>query len=323
MKWNPGLLCVTSSRISLALHPGKLLDATPTNYSRPWGKIMTSKHGLGGVTTLIIILAALAACGGGGGGGAAPPAPPTYTIGGTVSGLGAGKSVVLQNNSGDNLTVSADGAFTFTASMANSATYVVSAFTQPVLQTCTIANASGTVIGANVTNVSVTCVVSIALPKTGQTLCYDATGTIACAGTGQDGDLQTGVTASPRFTVDGTGNCVTDNLSGLMWVRAPGFTGATWVNALTAANSLDLCGFTDWRLPNRAELDSLSNYGVADNAAELNASGFSNIAGWYWSSTTIAGNPTNAGIVGITNGHVLSTAKSNTYPYTWPVRAGQ
>ena len=286
---------------------------------------MTSKHGLGGVTTLIIILATLAACGGGGGGGAAPPAPPTYTIGGTVSGLGAGKSVVLQNNSGDNLTVSADGAFTFTASMANSATYVVSVLTQPVLQTCTIANASGTVSGANVTNVSVTCVVSIALPKTGQTLCYDAVGTIACAGTGQDGDLQTGVTTSPRFVV-GTAaevDCVTDNLTGLMWVRSPGFTGATWANALTYANGLDLCGFTDWRLPNRAELDSLLNYGVANIAAELNASGFSNIAGWYWSSTTIAGNPTYAGIVGITNGHVISTAKSNTYPYIWPVRAGQ
>ena len=95
------------------------------------GNIMTSKHGLGGVTTLIIILATLAACGGGGGGGAAPPALPTYTIGGMVSGLGAGKSVVLQNNSGDNLTVAADGACTFTASMATSAAYVVSVLAGP------------------------------------------------------------------------------------------------------------------------------------------------------------------------------------------------
>jgi hypothetical protein len=59
---------------------------------------------------------------------------------------------------------------------------------------------------------------------------------------------------------------------------------------------------------------------VANIAAELNASGFTNIAGWYWSSTTMAGTPANAGIIGITFGHVTSAAKTLTYPYTWPVR---
>jgi hypothetical protein len=206
--------------------------------------------------------------------------------------------------------------------MASNAAYAVSVLTQPALQTCTIANASGMVSAANVTNVSVTCVVSIALPKTGQTLCYDSAGTIACAGTGQDGELQTGVTATTRFVV-GTAaeaGCVTDSLTGLMWVRSPSLTGTTWVNALTAANNLDLCGYTDWRLPNRVELDSLLNYGVTNITAELNASGFSNVGDWYWSSTTIAGSPGYAGIVGLAYGHATSSVKSNTYPYTWPVR---
>ena len=89
------------------------------------------------------------------------------------------------------------------------------------------------------------------LPETGQTTCYNTVGTvIPCAGTGQDGEHRAGVAwPAPRFTV-GTGtivDCVTDNLTGLMWVKAPSAVPATGVNALTAANDLTLCGFTDWR----------------------------------------------------------------------------
>lgn len=36
---------------------------------------------------------------------------------------------------------------------------------------------------------------TVLVPKTGQTKCYSATGTeISCAGTGQDGEFQSGVT---------------------------------------------------------------------------------------------------------------------------------
>jgi len=53
--------------------------------------------------------------------------------------------------------------------------------------------------------------------KTGQTTCYNTSGTeISCTDTGQDGDLQKGVTSpSPRFTDNGDGT-VTDNLTELM-----------------------------------------------------------------------------------------------------------
>ncbi|MBI5180834.1 MAG: DUF1566 domain-containing protein, partial [Nitrospirae bacterium] len=83
------------------------------------------------------------------------------------------------------------------------------------------------------------------LPKTGQTTCYDAAGAVvACANTGQDGDLKKGVTwPSPRFTVDGTGDCVTDNLTGLMWVKNPDSTLRNWASAMTYANNLTLCGY--------------------------------------------------------------------------------
>ena len=81
-----------------------------------------------------------------------------YTIGGTVSGL-AGKGLVLQDNGGDNLTVTANGAFSFPTPVASDAAYAVTILTQPTTpsQTCVLAAASGTVAAANVTTVTVTC----------------------------------------------------------------------------------------------------------------------------------------------------------------------
>ena len=84
-------------------------------------------------------------------------ATPTYTIGGTVSGL-SGAGLVLSLNAGSQtLPVSTNGAFTFPTAVANGTAYTVTVGTQPAGQACTVANGSGTVAGANVTNVAVTC----------------------------------------------------------------------------------------------------------------------------------------------------------------------
>jgi len=82
---------------------------------------------------------------------------PTFTIGGTVSGLNGGTSITLLDNGSDSLTVSANGAFTFKAALATGAAYKVTISAQPTSETCTIANGSGTVASANVTNVTATC----------------------------------------------------------------------------------------------------------------------------------------------------------------------
>jgi hypothetical protein len=100
------------------------------------------------ICALIILL--MAGCGG----GSDHAAPSTATIGGTVTGL-VGK-LVLQNNAGDNLSVMANGAFTFATPLNNGATYAVTVVTQPAGPTCVVANGSGTAT-ANVTSVSVTC----------------------------------------------------------------------------------------------------------------------------------------------------------------------
>ncbi len=81
----------------------------------------------------------------------------TYTISGGLTGLASGATLVLQNNGGDNLTVNANGSFTFATALVNQAAYDVTVLTQPTGQTCSIAHPAGTVQGANVTSVAVSC----------------------------------------------------------------------------------------------------------------------------------------------------------------------
>ena len=86
-------------------------------------------------------------------------APANYTVGGTVTGLVAGSDgVVLEDNGGDAVAVTADGTFSFGTSVTASEPFDVTVKTQPQhpIQICTAANASGT-ISANVTTVVVSC----------------------------------------------------------------------------------------------------------------------------------------------------------------------
>jgi outer membrane protein assembly factor BamB len=79
-----------------------------------------------------------------------------YSVGGTVSGLTG--SVMLQNNNGGNLTVAANGTFTFAIPVADNSPYSVAVLTQPIGQSCSVANGSGTIAGTSITNVAVSCV---------------------------------------------------------------------------------------------------------------------------------------------------------------------
>jgi Galactose oxidase, central domain len=91
--------------------------------------------------------------------------PVTATIGGTISGLATGASVILQDNGGDSLTLTANGPFTFkTAVTGPTDAYAVTVNTQPATpnQICTVASGSG-IATANVTNVAVTCVNSYSI----------------------------------------------------------------------------------------------------------------------------------------------------------------
>jgi len=100
---------------------------------------------------------ALAGCGGGDdddGGGGGGGNNQTFTVGGTLTGLTG--TVVLQNNGGNNLSVSANGNFTFSTAVNSGAAYSVTVLTQPAGQTCTVTSGAGNA-NANVTNVAVNC----------------------------------------------------------------------------------------------------------------------------------------------------------------------
>jgi len=81
-----------------------------------------------------------------------------YQVSGTVTGL-AGTGLVLHNNAGDPIIIAVDGTFTFPTTLLSGDGYAVSVATDPTLpwQTCTVTNDSGTVTGADITSVAVTC----------------------------------------------------------------------------------------------------------------------------------------------------------------------
>jgi trimeric autotransporter adhesin len=83
----------------------------------------------------------------------------TYTVGGTISGLVG--TVILQQNGGADLNLTADGTFAFAQTLAPGTLYDVTVATQPSYpprsQTCTVTNGSGTMGNANVTDVNVSC----------------------------------------------------------------------------------------------------------------------------------------------------------------------
>ena len=166
-----------------------------------------------------------------------------------------------------------------------------------------------------------------------RTTCYDGFGgVIPCGGTGQDGVWQKGVAwPSPRFTDNGNGT-VTDNLTGLIWLKNANCYGQLpWTIALNVANALasGSCGLTDassagaWRLPNVREMQSLVDYGHYD---PILPSGhpFTGVQtnDASWTSTTSAYFASGAWAVDMYSGLVGGNLKSDA-DYVWPVRGGQ
>ncbi|MGV7224557.1 MAG: DUF1566 domain-containing protein [Nitrospinales bacterium] len=126
------------------------------------------------------------------------------------------------------------------------------------------------------------------VPKTGQTISYAP---------GDDGDLQMGVPwPDPRFTDNGDGT-VTDNLTGLIWLKnANCFGGQNWKEAIDASNNLanGQCGLSDgsvpgdWRLPNFRELHSVIDFSIFPIPLPPGHPFTGVQDGFYWSSTTSA-----------------------------------
>ncbi len=84
---------------------------------------------------------------------------PRHAIGGTISGLSG--TVVLQNNGINDLSISANGLFTFTRPIIKGASYNITVSEQPGGQTCIVTNGTGIIGRSKVGNVSVSCSVAL------------------------------------------------------------------------------------------------------------------------------------------------------------------
>jgi len=150
-------------------------------------------------------------------------------------------------------------------------------------------------------------------PKTGQVTSWV---------TGDDGDLMKGVSwPSPRFT-DNLDSTITDNLTGLMWEKSPSSVTRNWDSALNYPITLTLGDYSDWRLPNIIELESLVNSEVSNPANWLTSQGFTNVQSWsYWASTTYVPITDFAWGLVMDRGLVSYLLKStDDVFYTWAVR---
>ena len=87
-----------------------------------------------------------------------------------------------------------------------------------------------------------------------------------------------------HFTDNGDGT-ITDNVTNLIWQKAPNTTTYTWEQAISYAENLALAGSSDWRLPNIKELVSIND--ETTNAPSINTTYFPTmVSARYWSSTT-------------------------------------
>ena len=109
----------------------------------------------GTLSALAVVFAAALLCGCGGSGA-------DVSVGGTLSGLSGGTSVVLLNNGSDPITVGSNGTFTFDQQVQSGGTYSVTVETYPIGENCSVTNGSGKIDGEgdDVTNVTVFCYAS-------------------------------------------------------------------------------------------------------------------------------------------------------------------
>ena len=187
---------------------------------------------------------------------------------------------------------------------------------------------------ARAVDISTHCFANCAFPDTGQSVCYDGTGSvIGCPAAdnalAQDGTYTPGA-AQRRYTIYnpvGISSVTVDNLTGLMWITNPMTDAAmggayTWLNALNACEGKSYAGYSDWRLPNARELISIVDFG-ASAAPYINLTAFPNSkSSWYWTSTTYLLVLNVIWRVNFSIGSVGGTAPDDTSPYVRCVRGG-
>jgi len=116
--------------------------------------------------------------------------------------------------------------------------------------------------------------------------------------------------------VDNNDGTITDNATGRMWQQGePGY--MTWDSALSYCEGLYLDGYSDWRLPNIKDLESIADntrYNPAIDTAFFPNADYSS---GYWSSTTNVSLPSYAWYVYFYNGGVPFYGDNANYGYKY------
>ena len=171
--------------------------------------------------------------------------------------------------------------------------------------------------------------------ETGQTECYNESGdSIACANTGQDGEVRAGVTwPTPRFA-DPENGMVRDNLTGLIWTADANTPGPASCSPgegkiiydaylyMQCLNNSVYLGYSDWRIPNRKELESLIDHSRSNPAIPQEHPFSGEILAYYWTSDTNVGQYPLGWAVDMSTGSATVLYKNvdtNTFSL-WPVR---
>ena len=124
-------------------------------------------------------------------------------------------------------------------------------------------------------------------------------------------------------------DCVKDEVSGYTWQRVSKTLTALPGDAMNqeaialrdAANTSKLCGYSDWAIPSRAELQSLLNYGRTTFFA-IDLNWFDLLQAWYYSATPyLSGASSNVWIVDFSRGQVSGIGALTGSPALRLVRA--
>ena len=112
--------------------------------------------------------------------------------------------------------------------------------------------------------------------------------------------------------------CTRDNVTGLIWEVKTDDAGVRdkdnrysfdqAAQLAATVNQTGLCGASDWRVPNRHELQSLVYYGRVEPAIDTDY--FPNtVSNWFWSSSPYVGNASYAWVVDFNNGNVFNYSR--------------